>query len=216
MIASASPTPEPPTLDELVARAARLAGLGSGRRLLGLTGAPGAGKSTLAAALAARLPAVIVAMDGFHLPDAELARLGRLERKGAPDTFDGGGYLSLLRRLRAGGEVVRAPAFDRGREETITDAIEVPPEVALIITEGNYLLLEAEPWCHVRGLLDEVWFLDHPRRVEWLTNRQVGHGRDLAAAYARATTGSDGDNARLVIASRPRADLVLARGWLSA
>jgi pantothenate kinase len=206
---------DPPALAELVARAARLAESGD-RRLLGITGPPGAGKSSLAADLAGALGAVLVPMDGFHLSDTELRRRNRLDRKGAPDTFDAAGYVGLLRRVRAGLETVRAPAFDRGRERTISDAIEVPRTCALVITEGNYLLLEDEPWGEIRSLLDEVWFLDDPRRLEWLVRRHVGQGRDPAAARARATSGSDAENARLVAAGRERADLVLAHGWLTA
>jgi pantothenate kinase len=205
---------EPARLPELVTRAAGLAARGRG--VLGITGPPGAGKSALAAALADELPAVVVPMDGFHLADAELLRLGRLERKGAPDTFDASGYLALLRRLRAGRETLRAPAFDRAREQTIAEAILVPRETGLVVTEGNYLLLEVEPWCGARDALDEVWFLDDPRRVERLVARHVAHGTDPAEAYARATLGSDGDNARLIVASRHRADLVLEHGWLTA
>ena len=125
----------PPSLSELVRRAGRL-GESGGRRLLGITGPPGAGKTTLAAALAGALDAVIVPMDGFHLDNAELRRLNRLERKGAQDTFDAAGYVGLLRELRTGAQV-RAPAFDRAREETVPDAIDVPRTAKLVITEGN-------------------------------------------------------------------------------
>lgn len=208
-------SPGPAALAELVERAGRLAESG-GRRLLGITGPPGAGKSALAAALASALAAVVVPMDGFHLPDAELRRLNRLERKGAPDTFRAASYVALLGRLRAGDDAVRAPAFDREREQTIPGAITVARDAPLVITEGNYLLLEQEPWCSARDLLDEVWFLDHPRRIEWLIGRHIRHGRDAADAYARATSGSDADNARLIIAGRDRANLVLAHGWLCA
>ena len=109
------------------------------RRLLGIAGAPGAGKSTLAARLARELgeQAVLVPMDGFHLADAALERLGRLGRKGAPDTFDAGGYVSLLQRLRTArpqDAPVWAPMFERDLEQPLAGAIEVGAEVPLVIT----------------------------------------------------------------------------------
>ena len=104
-------------------------------------------------------------MDGFHLAQEELVRLGRRDRMGAPDTFDAAGYVALLRRLRAGGEeVVYAPAFRREIEEPIAGAIAVPPTVPLVVTEGNYLLLDGAGWTGVRALLDEAWYVDGRRR----------------------------------------------------
>jgi pantothenate kinase len=202
-----------PTLTELSDRASRLVAAG-GRRVLGITGAPGAGKSTLAAALGNELHVPVVSLDGFHLSNDELRRLNRLDRKGAPDTFDGAGFVAMLRRLHAGGDAVLAPAFDRAGEAVMADAITVPCDAGLVVVEGNYLLLETPPWNAVRDLLAEVWFLDHPRRVERLVARHVEFGRTPAAAHERATAGSDGDNARLIMSSRDRADLVLAHGWL--
>src|SRR5689334_2959007 len=147
-------------VEEVVADARRLAEAGS-RRVLGLTGPPGAGKSTLAAALVGALAprAVLVPMDGFHLANAELARLGRADRKGAPDTFDAGGYAALLRRLRnhAGGTVY-APEYHRDIEEAVACAIPVAADVPLVVTEGNYLLVECGGWGKLRTLLDEVWY----------------------------------------------------------
>lgn len=138
------------------------------RRVLGLVGAPGSGKSTLAAQLAAALGpqlCVVVPMDGYHYANVVLEALGRRERKGAHDTFDAGGYVSLLRRLRSGEEaVVHAPEFRREIEEPIGSALPVPREVPLVITEGNYLLLREGPWAALEGLLDETWFVDPGRR----------------------------------------------------
>src|SRR5438309_3286446 len=128
--------------EEALERARALAASGR-RRLLGLTGMPGAGKSTVAARLVEDLGdlAVLVPMDGFHLANDELIRLGRRDRKGAPDTFDAAGYVALLRRLREHAqEVVYAPEFRRQIEEPVAGAIPVPPDVPLIVTEGNYLL----------------------------------------------------------------------------
>ncbi|MEU8761774.1 nucleoside/nucleotide kinase family protein [Streptomyces sp. NPDC048659] len=200
--------------EELARRAEALAGAG-GRRLLGITGPPGAGKSTLAARLAAHLGdrAVLVPMDGFHLAQAELERLGRAARKGAPDTFDAAGYAALLVRLRAAepGTTVYAPTFDRALEEPVAGSVAVPPEVPLVITEGNYLLYDEGPWAAVPSLLDEVWYLDvDPRvRVPRLVARHVRFGKDEEAAR-RWVARSDEANARLVEAGRGRAHLVVA------
>ncbi|MFE2596998.1 nucleoside/nucleotide kinase family protein [Streptomyces sp. NPDC059396] len=185
------------------------------RRILGIAGPPGAGKSTLAARLVERLDglAVLVPMDGFHLAQTELRRLGRENRKGAPDTFDAAGYTALLARLRAPepGTVVYAPAFDRSLEEPVAGSIAVPPEVPLVITEGNYLLHDEGPWAPVRTLLDEVWYLDLDPvvRVARLVDRHVHHGKDRPYAE-RWVTDSDEPNARLVARGRPRADFVVA------
>lgn len=204
-------------LDHLIGRAQALAVAG-GRRLLGICGAPGAGKSTLAERLVATLGdrAVLVGMDGFHLAQRELRRLGREQRKGAPDTFDASGYVDLIRRLRRNGsdqpdaETVYAPEFRRDIEEPIACAVPVPPGVPLVVTEGNYLLLAEPPWSALRALLDEVWFLapEEPVRVARLIERHRRYGRSDAEARDRAH-GSDQANAVRVLASADRADLVL-------
>lgn len=197
---------------DLVARAERLAGLG-GRRILGITGAPGAGKSTLAAELVAALGdrAVGVAMDGFHFAQRELARLGRTARKGAPDTFDALGYVALLERLRTGGpDTVYAPEFRRDLEEPIGSAIPVRPEVPLVVTEGNYLLVADGAWGRVRPLLDEVWFLapSEDVRLARLIARHRAFGRSVTQARERAL-GSDQANADVIAATIGSADLVV-------
>jgi pantothenate kinase len=203
------------TFADLVADAARLAD--GGRRILGITGAPAAGKSTLASRLVAALDgrAVEVGMDGFHYAQRELARLGRAERKGAPDTFDADGYVALLQRLRvAGPGVVYAPEFRRDLEEPVGSALPVPPEVPLVVTEGNYLLLADGPWTQVRPLLDEVWFLAPPEdeRMARLVARHQRFGRSEEEAKARAL-GSDQANAGLIAGTARYADRILA-GWL--
>ncbi|MER5767227.1 nucleoside/nucleotide kinase family protein [Streptomyces sp. NPDC001985] len=202
-------TPPP----DLLERAEALAAPGL-RRVLGIAGAPGAGKSTLAEQLCAALGgrAVLVPMDGFHLAGATLERLGRAGRKGAPDTFDPDGYRALLTRLRAPvpGVTVWAPAFDRALEEPVAGSIAVPPEIPLVITEGNYLLHDEGPWARVRPLLDEAWFLelDPATRVDRLIDRHVRFGKERAYAegWVRA---SDEPNARLVALGKHRADLVV-------
>jgi pantothenate kinase len=199
------------SFDELLERAEALVARG-GRSLLGIVGAPASGKTTLAWGLANALGnrATVVGMDGFHLAQVELRRLGRTERKGAPDTFDAHGYVNLLSRIRAGRETVYAPEFRREIEEPIAGAVPVPRDVPLVITEGNYLLLDTEPWREVRGLLDEAWFLapDEHDRIERLVTRHRRYGRSLVEARQRAL-GSDQRNADLIGPSAARADLVL-------
>lgn len=188
-----------------------------GRRILGVTGAPGAGKSTLCAALAQALgdQVAVVGMDGFHLANRELERLGRRGRKGAPDTFDVDGYAALLERLReaggggAEGETVYAPLFGREIEEAVGSAVPVFARTPLIITEGNYLLLGGA-WDRVRASLDEVWFLDPPDdlRLARLLARHEAFGK--SAADARAWVERvDGRNAERISATRSRADLIV-------
>jgi pantothenate kinase len=201
-------------LEPLLRRVADLrARAGDERVVVGVTGSPGAGKSTLCDALVAALgdDAVLVPMDGFHLAQAELERLGRADRKGAPDTFDAAGYLHLLRRLRARDEpVVYAPAFHRELEEAVAGAVAVPREVPVVVTEGNYLLLDDPAWTPVRVELDEVWFVapDEALRLERLVARHVAHGRSPEAALEWVTR-NDEVNARLVAATSARADLVV-------
>jgi pantothenate kinase len=200
-----------PLTAQHLARASALVARGT-RQLLGLAGAPGSGKSTLAQALADAFPgrAVIVPMDGFHLAQAELERLGLASRKGAPETFDAAGYVALLRRLRSpvAGETVYAPAFRREIEEPIAGAIAVEADVPLVITEGNYLLLDTPPWAEVRALLDEAWYVDvdDTLRRERLVRRHTAFGRSLQAARDWAAQ-TDEPNAQLIAATRHRADV---------
>ncbi|MDB5877956.1 MAG: putative kinase [Variovorax sp.] len=184
------------------------------RKLLGLVGAPGAGKSTLAAALLAALGerAQVVPMDGFHLANVELQRLGRTDRKGAPDTFDSAGYVALLQRLRTQGDddIVYAPEFRREIEEPVAGAIAVLPATQLVITEGNYLLHDGGAWAGVAGLLDEIWYVDVNEALREARlvrrHRQFGRSEEAALAWVEQT---DAPNARLIAATRVRAHHVL-------
>jgi pantothenate kinase len=209
-------TPLDPPFGALVARARALADAASdtrGRRILGIAGPPGAGKSTLARSLVSTVgeAAVYLPMDGYHLAQAELVRLGRADRKGAPDTFDWAGFVALLRRLRAvPDEVIYAPAFVRAIEEPIAGAIPIEPGHRLVVTEGNYLLLATPPWSGLRPLLDEAWYLDLDAavRIERLIARHVRFGRSPDAAREWVMR-SDEANAGLVAGTLVHADLVV-------
>ncbi len=184
------------------------------RKILGIVAAPGAGKSTLAEGLLQALgaQAQVVPMDGFHLANSELQRLGRGGRKGAPDTFDAAGYANLLRRIHGqqAGETVYAPEFRRELEEGIAGAIAIEASTPLIITEGNYLLLEEGGWGAVRDLLDEVWFLDIDSAVrqQRLLERHMRFGRSRESALAWID-GTDEPNARRIESYRHRADWIV-------
>jgi pantothenate kinase len=226
------------------------------RLLIGLAGPPGAGKSTLAGALAADLAdlgsvpgppsaegvvaesvmaedatprltappsdpqdpqwppvAVTVPLDGFHLSNAELARLGLADRKGAPETFDAFGFVHLVRRVAAAVELIYAPAFDHAVGESIGGAIPVDPRTRVVVVEGNYLLLPTHPWSSLVGLFDLTVYLevaDDGARVRDLLNRHVASGRSEVQAREWIQR-SDEKNARLIAGTRDRADVVLTR-----
>lgn len=185
-----------------------------GRRVLvGIAGAPGAGKSTLAADLVhrfAEVPSVAVPLDGFHLSNEELARIGLARVKGAADTFDAWGFVHLLRRLRAAQELVYAPMFNRSLEQAINAAIPVPVDIELVVVEGNYLLLPDEPWSLGRPLFNLAVYLDVPAtvRVPRLLERALAGGRDPGAAHDWVHRNDEANAAR-VAASRDRADVIL-------
>ena len=192
--------------------------VGPGRVLLGLVGPPGAGKTTAARRIAAHVDArhgpgtaAVVGMDGFHLANEILVALGRRDRKGAPDTFDVDGLVSLLERLvRRNEPAVYAPRFDRSREEAIAAAVAIPREVRLVVVEGNYLLYDAGPWARVRPLLHIVWYRDTPaavRRRRLLDRQRRTYGSEAGADWVRRV---DEPNAALVEATRSRADRIIS------
>ncbi|ROR89954.1 nucleoside/nucleotide kinase family protein [Nocardioides aurantiacus] len=181
------------------------------RRIIGIAGAPGAGKTTYAVALAARLGGVHVPMDGFHLADVALDSLDLRDRKGAPETFDAFGYAALLARLRTEtGHTVWAPAFERDLEQPLAGAIGVPADAEVVVTEGNYLLLDTPEWRAVRAQVDECWWVevDEVVRRARLVARHVRFGKTPQEAEAWVARVDDA-NAALVTAGRAAADRVV-------
>ncbi|MCQ1994342.1 nucleoside/nucleotide kinase family protein [Arthrobacter sp. zg-Y1171] len=212
-------------LTELENRISALASASAGTVVIGVAGAPGAGKTTLVESLVRELngavddvesqPFAHIPMDGFHLSDRELTRLGLLARKGAPETFDAYGYAALLERLRsARTTVVYAPGFERTLEQPLAGDIPVFPAAKVILTEGNYLLLDRPEWREVRSRCTEVWYCQpyEDQRVQRLVERHVRFGKtpEAAAAWVRDV---DGPNARLVQESIHRADVVIRPAW---
>jgi len=185
-----------------------------GRAVLGIAGAPASGKSTLAALLLAELDrrhpgaAVGVGMDAFHIGHRLLVRQGMTDVKGAPDTFDAVGFIHLLNRIRSENGTIYAPEFNRDIEDSLAHVVEIRPEIRLVITEGNYLLLDTAPWNGVRPMLDEAWFvhLDDDERRRRMMRRHERFGHDPETARAR-TLGTDERNAQLVNAAPNRPDL---------
>ena len=203
------------TLIQLVESAMALVVPGE-RRILGLTGAPGAGKSTVAEQIVTALGpdiAVLVPMDGFHLANEVLIDLGRRDRKGAHDTFDDGGYARLIATLRAqrvDDPIVYAPRFRREIEESFGSSIAIGPTVPLVVTEGNYLLLQRDAWPAARAAIDEVWFLapDTEVRQDRLVRRHEAYGKSHRDA-AYWALGPDERNAQLIESTAGRADHIV-------
>lgn len=201
------------SLDEALARAKSLATNNSGRVIIGIIGKPGAGKSTLTTHLMKNLgdTAALVPMDGYHLSNAQLERLQRSDRKGAPDTFDSLGFANLMSRIKSAKlEDIYFPIFHREIEESIAAEGVVHPDTNLVITEGNYLLYDKDGWEKVADNLTESWYVqvDDTLRLERLVKRHHHYGKDLDAATAWAH-GTDERNAQLVEKTKGKADVII-------
>jgi len=196
---------------ELLERARAL--VGSERRLLGIAGPPGSGKTTFANQIVREIgpAAAYVPMDGFHLANRELVRLGLAARKGSPPSFDSAGFANALARLARRTETVYLPAFAHGGiNEAIAGAIPLPADISLVVVEGNYLLLDEAFWAAARAVLSEVWYLDVASDVcrERLVRRHIATGRSAEDAVAWVEQ-NDLPNLRLIESTRLRADLLI-------
>jgi fructokinase len=208
----ASHSLKPPA--QLVERIAALP-LKGRRRLVAIAGAPASGKSTLAAALTEHLAqtghtSANVPMDGFHLDNRLLDEAGLRARKGAPETFDAGGFVAMMRRLKSEDEVC-FPLFDRGRDLAVAGAGRVGPDCDLAIVEGNYLLFDEPPWNALAPLWDLPIWIDTPEELvlKRTVERWLAHDHTPEAARARAE-GNDLPNARRIIAARLPSDVTVA------
>lgn len=205
----------PGLADRLVARAAA-----GGRVLVAIAGAPGSGKSTQAEALCDLLNArragmaAVLPMDGFHYDDLHLVPAGLRPRKGAPETFDVGGLYHALARIRAADEpFVAVPVFDREIEIARAGARMIAADVPVIIVEGNYLLLDQEPWFRLRPLFDVTVLVEVPEEVlrARLTARWQHH-RLTPEEIAWKLDGNDLPNGRFVMAHSQGAEFILRNG----
>lgn len=185
------------------------------RSVTAIAGAPGSGKSTLAETLVTGLNAIepgcaaILPMDGYHFDDTVLRERGWLARKGAPHTFDVSGFAHMLARLRANEEPeIAVPVFDRTLEIARNSARIIAKSVQYLIVEGNYLLLNQDPWPELRSQFDITVFLDVP--MPTLTSRLEERWKDLdAEGRARKLNENDLPNAVLVIDESCAADYVV-------
>ncbi|MHC3002404.1 nucleoside/nucleotide kinase family protein [Gordonia metallireducens] len=197
---------------------AALLGAGAARIVVGITGPPGAGKTTLARSVVDDFTSTLgpdavgyVPMDGYHLSNAILDRLGRRDRKGAPDTFDVAGFVATLRRIADGCDTVYAPDFDHATGEPIAASLTVPATARLVVVEGNYLGLDQPGWRDVCPLLDRLIYVDadDATRRERLLRRHIEAGKSEAEARAWIAT-VDAPNAELIATTRSRADTIIA------
>lgn len=186
---------------------------GARRFLVGIAGPPGAGKSTLADALREALvargeTAEVLPMDGFHMDNGILEARGLLPRKGAPETFDVRGFADILNAVRTADEEVLVPVFDRSREIAIASARAVAAETRFVLVEGNYLLLDEDPWARLAGKFDLTIFVGPSYAVleERLRQRWIHYGLDEAGIEWKLH-GNDLPNGRRIIENSRKADI---------
>lgn len=188
-------------------------GTGMSRCIVAIAGPPGVGKSKLSTQLFRKLQAgghkpAIVPMDGFHLDNSTLRSRGLLDRKGAPATFDAEGFVALVADLRANTGPVLVPDFDREADRVRQTGLSVAQDRTFVLVEGNYLLLDSEPWTRLQNLFDVRVMLSADKDVlrNRLISRWLNLGFDQAGAEAKAL-GNDIPNASYVLAQSLPADI---------
>ncbi|WP_320195816.1 nucleoside triphosphate hydrolase [Agrobacterium rosae] len=186
---------------------------GYSRFIVAIAGPPGAGKSTLADALHGELTkrgekAEVLPMDGFHMDNGILRERGLLARKGAPETFDVRGFFDIVTAVRKADQEVLVPVFDRSREIAIASARFVSSETRFILAEGNYLLLNEEPWIRLKDSFDFSIFVGPTVEVleQRLRDRWIGYGLDDAGIAAKLYE-NDLPNGKRVVQNSQQADI---------
>ena len=186
----------------------------STRKIIGIFGKPGSGKSTLSKFLLKGMDPTLISvvpMDGFHLSNKVLKELGKSDRKGAQDTFDVKGFTTLIARIKSdGADPIYYPVFDRSIEESIAAQGVVYPSTRVVIVEGNYLMHDKDGWQEIAPLLDQSWYayLDEDIRISRLISRHIAFGKDPESAKAWAK-GSDQVNAELIETGVARCDFLI-------
>lgn len=189
------------------------------RSITAVAGPPGAGKSTVADALAQRLneaepgSAAVLPMDGYHFDDFVLVPRGWRARKGAQHTFDVAGFSHMLARLRENSEPeITVPVFDRELEIARAGARIIPSTVRHLIVEGNYLLLKEPPWSGLAEHFDTTVFLEVPMTV--LRARLEERWKDLQPEERRCKLDdNDLPNAKLVLDDSRASQFVVLNKW---